>query len=161
MSGKRKRKRGDWAQRHVRLHYWMMRSQAWSDLTPAAKALLIELYALYNGVNNGELFLSIRSAARRLSVAGNTAAKAFRELEAHGFIRAARRGAFHLKIRHATSWVLTEFELAGKLATRDFMRWELPPENQKPASAVKTNGINSYNRERGTGAAYGADGISG
>ena len=161
MSGKRKRKHGDWAQRHVRLHYWMMRSPAWADLSPAARALLIELYALYNGVNNGELFLSIRSAARRLSIAGNTAGKAFRELEAHGFIRAARRGAFHLKIRHATSWVLTEFEFAGKLATRDFMRWESPDKNQKPASAFKTNGINSYDRERGVEASYGGDGISG
>jgi hypothetical protein len=146
MAKKRNRKSGEWFHRHVRLHFWVMKSAAWRDLNPTARALLMEVYALYNGTNNGELFLSVRCAARRLSISCNTAAKAFKALEGHGFIRAAMRGTFTLKIRHATSWVLTEFEHAGQLATKDFMRWQPSSEIQKPLSKTDTNGMKPCDR---------------
>lgn len=149
MGKRHRRKSGEWYARHIRLHFWMMKSPAWCDLTPTARALLIEVYALYNGTNNGELFLSVRCAARRLAVSDNTAWKSLRELEWHGFIRAAKRGAFHLKVRHATCWILTEFEHAGQLATKDFMRWPQRVEIQKPVAKTNTNG--SKNCDRGDG----------
>lgn len=149
MAKRRKRRASgpdDWTERHVRIHHWVMKSAAWKDLRPTARAMLVHLYSLFNGVNNGELFLSVRDAALGVNVTPNTALKALKELEAHGFIRAALRGAFTLKHRHATTWVLTEFGYANQIPTKDFMRWQPPDKNQKPASNSTTDGINICDR---------------
>jgi hypothetical protein len=74
-----------------------------------ARSLLVELYAVHDGQNNGALYLSIRDAARRVGVAANTVLRGFRDLECRGFIRPNQRGSFSWKARHATTWVLTEF----------------------------------------------------
>jgi hypothetical protein len=130
------------AARHVRLYLWLVSSEAYQALDCTARALLVEFYSLYNGMNNGELFLSVREAARRLGVAPNTAMKAIRQLEDKGFIRPNQRGSFHWKAGHATSWILTEFEYSGKSATKDFMRWQPNGEKQKPVLRLATGGIN-------------------
>lgn len=109
---------------HVRLYRWLLNSEAWRSLPCEARALLVELYALHNGANNGSLFLSVREGARRLGVGKTTAARAFADLLDRGFIRPNVQGAFSRKVRHATSWVLTEFEYGGQLATKDFARWQ-------------------------------------
>ena len=121
---------------HVRFYRWELDSPAFRKLSVGARALLIELKAFYRGSNNGELFLSVREAAKRLGVGKNYAAKRFRELQDHGFIRPHRVGAFNLKSDarrgSATCWVLTEFPLGNALGTKDFMRWRPsspPPEN--------------------------------
>lgn len=111
-------------ERYVRHWYWQLNSEAWKALSMTARCLEMELKALFNGANNGEIFLSVREAAKRLGVSPNTAAKAFRELEEKCFIIAKQRGHFDWKQRHATSWILTEFEYNGKAATKDFMRWK-------------------------------------
>jgi hypothetical protein len=51
---------------HVRLHDWELRSAAYRSLSIGARALLVELKALYFRNNNGILFLIAREAARRL-----------------------------------------------------------------------------------------------
>ena len=130
-------RRGDYVHRHVRLHHWLMRSAAWQSLKCEARALLVALYEIYNGSNNGALFLSVREAARRINTSKSTAAGAFQALTDRGFIRPNVRGAFTLKQRHATSWVLTEFEHAGQLATKDFMRWKPEVKNH---NAVRPRG---------------------
>lgn len=102
-----------------------------------ARCLEMELKALYNGSNNGELFLSVREAAKRLGIAHNTASKAFKELEDTGFIIPKHKGHFKQKIRHATSWILTEHEYNGQLATKDFMRWQ-PKNKNRPQNLIPT-----------------------
>jgi hypothetical protein len=102
---------------------------------------------MYNSVNNGELFLSVRDAAAALSVWPNTALKGLLELESHGFIKPQQKGAFSLKSRHSTTWILTEFPYRDALPTKDFMRWKAP-ENQKPVSKFETDGLK--NCDRGT-----------
>jgi hypothetical protein len=109
---------------HVRLYHWCLASAAWRSLSCEARALLVELYGLYNGSNNGMLFLSVREAARRLNIGKSTAARAFDELTEKGFVRPHVKGAFARKVRHATQWVLTEFEHGGQLPTKNFMRWQ-------------------------------------
>lgn len=128
--------------RHVRFYQWLLTSDAYRALDCTARALLVEFYSLYNGMNNGALFLSVREAARRLGVAPNTAQKAIRQLEDKGFIRSKLKGSFDWKGGHATSWILTEFEYAGQLATKDFMRWQPNAEKQKPVLKLATGGIN-------------------
>ncbi len=109
--------------RHVRLYHWLLASSAWHSLDPNARALLIVLYGYYNGQNNGELFLSVRSAAAALNIGKDSAARAFKKLNETGFIRPRQKGAFSWKAKVATSWVLTEFPLNEALGTKDFMRW--------------------------------------
>ena len=104
-----------------------------------ARCLEMELKALYNGINNGELYLSVREAADRLNIADNTANKAFKELEEKGFIKPKQKGSFNWKKRHATLWILTEFEFNEQLATKDFMRWQ--PQEKNTVSKIETIGI--------------------
>ena len=93
----------------------------------------------YNGSNNGLIHYSVREAADELKISKDTAARALRSLEAHGFIVVEKRGAFHCKIRHASEYRLTIYasdiatDYAGKLATKEFMRW---PEIQNSVPGV-------------------------
>ena len=128
MSGPRSRGRGiDQKGRsrddtpHVRLQHWVMKTAAWRELRPVERCLVVELYSLFNGINNGELFLSIREAAKRLNVSKDTAHAALRRLEQLGFIRAKERGMFTR--RRATSWILTQFMHGTRTPTKDFARW--------------------------------------
>ena len=126
--------------RHIRIDLWVLQGAAYKSLKTVSRALLVELHALFYGTNNGQLFLSVREAAKRLNVAPNTAVKAFAELVDRGFIRVAQKGSYTLKQRHATQWILTEHGYAGNLPTKDFVRWA--HKIQKPISAVDTDGIN-------------------
>ena len=114
--------------KHVRLYGWLLRSSAYRSLSPYGRSLLVELYALYNGTNNGAVFLSVREAARRLGCAAGTAEKALGELQDRGFIAISQRGGFNLKSRHATTWRLTEYSVGDERPTKDFMSWIAPGE---------------------------------
>ncbi len=122
---------------HARFYRWELESLAFRWLSVAARALLLELKALYTGNNNGNLFLSVREAARRLGVGKNQAAAAFGELQERGFLRPNVVGAFSLKFEarrgNATSWILTEFPIgeAKGAGSRDFMRWQPTPDQQR------------------------------
>lgn len=117
--------------KHVRDYEWMLRSPAYRSLSCYARCLLHELKRLYMGENNGELFMSVRFAANVLGAHKDTAAKAFHELQDHGFIRPRIKSGFSWKPGQATTWILTEYEFAGQLATKDFMRWRPESENAK------------------------------
>lgn len=98
-------------------------SLAWIALGGTATKLLLYLARLYNGSNNGELFLGERAAADAIGVRRGAAAAAFDELEAHGFICANRRGAFQVKVKLATSWRLTFHPTNTAAATHDYRAW--------------------------------------
>jgi hypothetical protein len=121
--------------RHVRLHHWLTQCPAWGALSPAARCVYLEIARTYNGSNNGRLALSTRDAARRCNIAKDTATKAFRELQAKGFIVLKTRGGFSRKDPHAAEWVMTEHrdDVSGELASKDFMRWR--PEETEPTCA--------------------------
>lgn len=66
-----------------------METPAWRALTPVAQALYPWLKLEWRGPqsnNNGKIRLSVRQAAERLGVGINTAARAFHDLQAKGFI---------------------------------------------------------------------------
>ncbi len=118
--------RSEKAADHVRLYAWMMNSPAWKDLTPVARTVYVLLKDQYKGTNNGRLVLSIRQVSDALRVSKTTAAKAFIELQEHGFIEAMIRGSFGgRKDRRATEWGLTECpcDVTGALGSKRFMRW--------------------------------------
>ena len=117
-------KRGG-AGRHVQLPEWLQASEAWATTTPGARALYVELKRRFNGLNNGQIFLSHRDAAKALNVHRNTVGKFFGELEQRGFIRLTV--APHLGpsgIGQASVWALEELPTQdGKPAGKAFMRW--------------------------------------
>lgn len=133
--------------RHVRLYHWLMATAAWRTLDPVARTAYIELAALYNGSNNGSIVWSVRDAAQTLLVSPATVTRALQRLEERGFIVREKQGAFSRKVRHAAEWRLTEFnsDLSGKLATKDFARWQpasqvhvVKPENSKHGTRSET-----------------------
>lgn len=113
--------------RFIKLDHWLFDSPAYRSLSAVERGLYAELKRCYTGYNNGELYLAVRDAAARLHVGKSTAAEAFHKLEHRGFIRLNRLGAFNLKSDArrgmASTWILTEYEYADQLATKDFMRW--------------------------------------
>ncbi len=121
---------------HVRIHLWELKTVAYRSLSVGARALLVELRALCNGTNNGNLHLSVREAGKRLGVSKDTAARYFAELLDRGFIRESEKGFFSMKSAsrrgQATSWVLTEQPHGTALPTKDFVYWQ--PEIQVTVS---------------------------
>jgi DNA-binding MarR family transcriptional regulator len=126
--------------RFVALPFWMLSTDAYRSLRPVSRALLVELHALFNGSNNGKLFLSVREAAKRLGVGKSTASAALAELTDRGFVRPLVAGTFHRKTRHATTWVLTLHSLGDALPTKDFARWRPPAEPPGNQNAVPVAG---------------------
>jgi hypothetical protein len=132
-------KRNKQQMRFVQLFHWMLKSAAWKDLDGNARAIYVELTRRYNGSNNGLIHYSARETARDLGISKDTAARAMRSLESHGFVVVETRGAFHCKVRHASEYRLTVYDsdvatnYADKLATKEFMRWS--PEIQKSVPA--------------------------
>jgi hypothetical protein len=130
---------------HARLYRWEIESSAYRSLSVGARALLVELKALYNGNNNGGLFLSAREAAKRLNAGRSFASRRFLELQDKGFIRPKEIGAFNRKALAgsgmATSWVLTEFPIGNAAAgTKDFMRWQSSDGTSKIHLTVRPSG---------------------
>lgn len=120
----------------VQLPEWVLACPAYRALDATARALLVEIKRLYNGSNNGTLAMGVRRAAEAVGVSKDRAARALKDLERHGFIRARQRGSFNWKSRRATEWVLTEYEYAGQLAMKDFARWQ-PPEKSEHGPAAE------------------------
>jgi hypothetical protein len=148
---KRKASRRARDAKHVRLYLYMLKSPAWLSLSCQAKCLLIELLALYNGTNNGELYLSVRDAAKLLHTGLHQASAAFAELEERGFIRATRKGSRTRRgeTRLATCWRLTEYDddLTGRQPTKEFMTWHLPPA-EAPVASKRTERSRKANDAR-------------
>ena len=124
--------------RFVMLRHWLLNSPAWLSLGPAARVLYLALKQRFNGSNNGRIGMSVRDAARELHISKDTVSKALRELEERGFVKAAQRGNFNWKKRHASEWILTEESCRDELPTKDFMRWQ--PEEKKAGPKRRTPG---------------------
>ena len=126
-----KKGRSQHGHRYVGFDYTMLKSIAFRSLSCGARALLIEFNLLYNGSNNGELFFSQRDMAKALDLTSHaTAARYANELIDRKFIRVKIKGAFSVKTKRATSYVLEQWPYRSPVATRAFMAWR-PPEPEK------------------------------
>ena len=129
----RPRKPGPSVPRFVQLHHWEMDCPAYRHLSVRGRALLLEFRRLYNGANNGEIYLSVRQAAALLNCCKDTAAKALEELEEKGWIRPMDKGSFQWKAhadgtrtKLATTWRITNQPIGMGVdtpATKEFTRW--------------------------------------
>jgi len=113
------------AGRFVQLPEWLLASEAWRSLKPGPRALYVELKRLYNGSNNGRLYLSHRKAAEALGVHRNTVGSYYEDLISRGFIREVQGS--HLGpagIGQAAHLALEEYQCDdGRPAPMGFMRW--------------------------------------
>lgn len=119
--------------RFVRLGYRILNSSAYSSLTPNARALLVEMLMLYNGENNGSIYLSVRDATARLGYSDTRAVQhAFDELEGRGFITLARDAHFSVKAgdhSRARTWILNWLAGPGRrVANWEFLDGQPEPQ---------------------------------
>ncbi len=143
--------------RFVRLDYQLLTSNAYRSLSPNARSLLVELAMLYNGDNNGSLYLGVRDAAYRLGVADLTAAsRAFDDLKALGFLQMTQDAHFSIKAgqsSRARCWRLTWHPGPGKrIASWDFLDREAEPKT--PARKRMERGLKvlkAYRQARSSG----------
>ncbi|MCJ2178470.1 hypothetical protein [Novosphingobium album (ex Hu et al. 2023)] len=121
--------------RFVRLDYRILNSNAYRALSPNDRALLVELVMLYNGQNNGSLYLSVRDGAARMGVADvNAARRSFATLQELGFIQMTEDAFFQVKAKEssrARCWRLTWLAGPGRKAPSwEFLECEPEPKTQ-------------------------------
>jgi hypothetical protein len=130
-----KKPKGGHGERFVQLFHSMLKLPVWKTMSPAAKALLLEVLQRHNGSNNGEISYSVREAQEAGVMTKNTAARAFRELQERGFLRVGRPSCFSLKTAtglginrcgtRATEWRITWLKGAnGESPSRDYLDWQ-------------------------------------
>jgi len=120
-----------YGRKYVRINDWEFECKAYRLLSCNARALLSEFKYLYNGSNNGMLYMSWRDAAIAIGVSSpKTASKAIHELIDKGFIRVRTRGSFSNKTGQAATYILTEQPNGNKEPSKDFMGYK-PTEKEK------------------------------
>lgn len=137
--------------RFVRLDHRILNSNGYRSLAPNARSLLVELVMLYNGENNGSLYLSVRDAAHRMGVADLTAAsRAFDDLMALGFVEMTQEAHFKVKASEssrARCWRITwEAGPGRKAPSWDFLTRE--PEPQTSARKRMERGLRALKAYR-------------
>lgn len=117
---------------HVRLYKHELESPAYRSLSPDARALLIELRALYKGAEN-RVFLSRGQIEKRLGVGRFKAENARDQLIDRGFIIEIEPASFKRKVPHAPAYRLTnepvDPQRDGATASKEYMRWRPHQEN--------------------------------
>ncbi len=95
-----------------------METPAWRALSPVAQALYPWIKFEWRGPNannNGRIRFSVRQAAERLGVGINTAARAFHELQAKGFIVVAEGARLGVGGEaKSPAYEITELDRIGK-----------------------------------------------
>lgn len=111
------------------LHLTVMETPAWVALSCQAKALYPLLLLEWKGPNannNGTIQLSVRQAAEKLKIGVNTAARAFHELQAKGFIVVKKHAVLGVKgSATAPEYEITELAMPGNYEGRKlFKDWQ-------------------------------------
>ena len=122
-----------------------METAAWRSLSPYAQALYPWLKLEWRGPranNNGRIRFSVRQAAGAMGINRKTAAKAFRELQAKGFLVCVEPARLGLGgAASSPAYELTELQLATSAKPggralfkhwspgQDFPVYQAPPQN--------------------------------
>lgn len=112
---------------YIRLHRGVTNSTAWKSLSCEARALLIQIWALHNGMNNGRIAYSHRQARTALRIGNGKVQRAFQDLQDRGFIVAHHKGHFDWKVvagaGRATEWEITAEPCEGKPPSKHYRTW--------------------------------------
>lgn len=122
----------------------VMDTPAWRALSLSAQALHPWLVMEFKGKrfnNNGQIKLSVRQAALKMGISKDTAARAFRDLQAKGFLRVVTGASLGVSgMGKTTEYEITSITTPSKPleASNDFKNWsngndfdvfEHPPKN--------------------------------
>jgi hypothetical protein len=138
--GRAKQRRRSRGPNFIQLYRYVLDSPAYVSLSANARSALIEINRGYNGANNGDIVLSVRSIAERMGCTKKTAGITLQELVEKGFIEERVKGAYSVKFRHATKWRLTDrrCDVTGAEQSKAFLKWQNPGPVSKPTPKTKT-----------------------
>jgi hypothetical protein len=131
-------------ERVVILRRSLLHSPQFSAAGPATRALILELHAMFNGTNNGTIFLSVRDAAARLGFSCYRATmRAFDEALALGWIAETIGSHFDIKadaVSRARAWQLNWIDKrSGRCVGPDALKpldfAKLTPQQRRRANA--------------------------
>ena len=115
--------------KYASIMLYVVDTDAWRALGIASHSLFILLCLEWNGPNynnNGKITLSVRQAAERMGVSRDTAAKAFRDLQAKGFIVVTKGGSLGVTGHgKCPEYEITSIEMPHKEKSNHFLRWTL------------------------------------
>ncbi len=140
---------------HVRLYGFEMKTPAWTTLDTDAKALLVEMRALFDAKRGDNVvFLSVREVMRRLGIGQRRSQAALSALVERGWIAVHEAGGFSRKARHATSYALENEPPNsgnGSVPRKSYMRWQPPTSDARSftvAAAATDGSQDSYRGAR-------------
>ena len=110
--------------RYVGYDYELLETEAFKHLGGGAFKLLTVLRKRFNGINNGDISMSVREGSQLINYSKESISKFFKELEDKGFIKVNQRGSFKYKKRHASTWYLTMEEDQQGNKPRTFKHWK-------------------------------------
>lgn len=127
MARHKKKTHGNADGKFAKLPLTVIATPAWRALSLSAQALFPWLLMEFNGPkynNNGKISLSVRQAAERMGVAKDTASKAFRDLQAKGFI-VVKKGASLGVEGHGKcpEYEITFITTLHKEASKLYLKW--------------------------------------
>jgi hypothetical protein len=114
---------------------WLIESPSYRQTSPADRAVYVELFATYDGTNNGRLFRSVRDLSDRCNIHKDTAAKAYTNLAAAGLIENTRPPRLAQRGRMAAEWRLTHLpcNLTGRPPSLTPTRLRAPARRSRPS----------------------------
>jgi len=105
----------------VRLTETVLKSPAYRDLKPSARALLIEFMLIYRPSRNGRLTIGTATAQALINASEKVTDRAFYELSEHGFIKLIKHHSWTTK--KGREWAITSEKANEHEPTNDFLRW--------------------------------------
>lgn len=137
MSKRNKNRYGEKKNTGVWLDDHMLKTDAWKAARPISRALYVCFrQRMGHPERNGRVAYSAREMARDLGVTEKTSHGAALDLLDKGFLKIKTKGAFTIKAKHATEWILTEWPLLGALdGTKEYRTWK-PPENSEHGGKI-------------------------
>ena len=117
--------------RYVGYDYELLETEAFRHVGGGAFKLLTVLRKRFNGINNGDISMSVREGSQLINYSKETISKFFKELQDKGFIKVNQRGSFKYKKRHASTWYLTMEEDKQGNKTRCFKHWNYNQSKKK------------------------------
>ena len=133
--GRAKQRRRSRGPNFIQLYRYVLDSPAYVSLSANARSALIEINRGYNGANNGDIVLSVRSIAERMGCTKKTAGITLQELVEKGFIEERVKGAYSVKFRHATEMATDRSALRCHRCRAE----QSVPQMAKPRSSVQAN----------------------
>lgn len=147
----RDRKNEDQSEHWTKMIRSTMETPAWRALTATAQALYPWLKLEWKGPkanNNGRISLPVRVAAERLGCNMKTAARAFHDLQAKGFLILIEHGRMGIEGKGAApTYEITELAQLGEHTGRKlYLHWQpggdFPVRGHAPANPTGKNGKN-------------------